>query len=306
MHTRFRYSIALLLAGSTLVFNACAPGDTSKEVRALNENRPVGGPFTAQLAFEYRQLANALSKHFFNFDSPDAFHFARKGTLAAAGENVMPEPLNDWKLQASTMEPLRIARGRLIQAFDNAGREIAPTEMAKAQVAFDCWLENQEDKWIRTDFNCRRLFDQNMQKVESKLYAMPQPAMPPMDLYTGIAPDPSAPMAPETAKYLIFFDFDQYMLSSDANIILDTVASEIQRQTLDGVTVVGHADRSGSESYNDKLSLRRADAVKAGLLSRGVPPALIRVNARGENEPMVETPDNIREPANRRAEITFQ
>jgi OOP family OmpA-OmpF porin len=299
-------SFSVLLASAALLsLSACAPGDTEGEVKALRETPEVGSPFTKALAHEYRRLANGLYGGW--LDSPDAYHFARKGLTAAAGEVVMPEPMSDWRLQERHLEPLRVARGRLINAFDNAGREISPYELGMAQVAFDCWLEQQEDGWYNSDPSCRQTFEQSMAAAEARLNTLPVPPMPPMDLYTGIAPDPSSPplMLAEDAKYLIFFDFDRSDLSADAGTILDTVAQEISRQTLDAVVIVGHADRSGSNEYNDKLSMRRAESVRQGLIWRGVPTNLIQVRARGENEPMVATDDNVREPANRRAEITF-
>ncbi|MES2729769.1 MAG: OmpA family protein [Pseudomonadota bacterium] len=279
-------------------------GCGTPELDALRETRAVGNPFSTQLANEYRMLGNGLKRSL--FDAPDADHFARKGMIAASGENVMPEPINDWHVKASQIEPFRVARGRLIRAFDLGGREIAATDTAKAQVAFDCWLEQQEDKYINPTPPCRAQFATHMTNAESKLTSMPVPPMPPMDLYEGVAADPSAPMDPSLAKYLVFFDFDKTALATDSNAILDAVADEIRSQRLAGVVIVGHADRAGSEAYNDRLSQKRAAAVRQGLESRGVPADLISTQSRGENDPMVATRDNIREPANRRAEITFR
>ncbi len=67
----------------------------------------------------------------------------------------------------------------------------------------------------------------------------------------------------------------------------------------------GHADRSGSADYNVGLSQRRADAVKAYLGGRGVPDGAMSTEAFGESRPLVETADGVREPQNRRVEITF-
>ena len=70
--------------------------------------------------------------------------------------------------------------------------------------------------------------------------------------------------------------------------------------------VVGHTDSSGSTRYNDKLSKRRANSVKDGLVARGVPAEWIREESRGESDLLVKTADNVREPANRRAQITLE
>ena len=70
--------------------------------------------------------------------------------------------------------------------------------------------------------------------------------------------------------------------------------------------MAGHADRSGSAQYNQRLSQRRADAVAAELVARGVPRNIIMVSAYGESRPLVPTADGVREPQNRRVEIVLR
>jgi outer membrane protein OmpA-like peptidoglycan-associated protein len=85
------------------------------------------------------------------------------------------------------------------------------------------------------------------------------------------------------------------------------VAKEIkQRDDVKAVKVVGHTDTSGPEDYNMELSLRRARAVRDALAERGIPRDMIEIDNKGEKELLVPTPDSVREPANRRAKITFE
>ena len=72
------------------------------------------------------------------------------------------------------------------------------------------------------------------------------------------------------------------------------------------ITATGHTDRSGPESYNMALSLRRANAVKDALVRDGVPAPAITVIGKGETQPLVQTADGVREPQNRRVEIVIQ
>ena len=72
------------------------------------------------------------------------------------------------------------------------------------------------------------------------------------------------------------------------------------------IGVVGHADRSGSNEYNVGLSQRRAQAVADLLVSMGVPRTSIQITARGEEQPRVPTADGVREPQNRRVEMTVR
>ena len=69
------------------------------------------------------------------------------------------------------------------------------------------------------------------------------------------------------------------------------------------VVLSGYTDASGSESYNLKLSQRRAESVKKRLVEKGVKAAAITLFAYGESSPTVKTPDGKKEKTNRRVEI---
>ncbi len=72
------------------------------------------------------------------------------------------------------------------------------------------------------------------------------------------------------------------------------------------VIIEGHADRSGSQSYNTALSGRRARAVRDEMVRLGIPASAISVQAFSEDRPAVETPDGVREPLNRRVEAIIE
>ncbi|MDE2336648.1 MAG: OmpA family protein, partial [Alphaproteobacteria bacterium] len=72
------------------------------------------------------------------------------------------------------------------------------------------------------------------------------------------------------------------------------------------IHVAGYTDTSGSERYNMKLSLRRAEAVRRYLVEHGVDAKKITVQGHGEHDLLVPTGGNVREPRNRRAQITFE
>ena len=289
------------LAGTT---TACTAFTSFSEVEALNEAQAVGSPFTQALASEYRDYANSELKDM--FDYPDALHFARKGLAAAAGDVVLPEPVSDWNLSESHIQELAAARGRLIVAYDLGGREVAPQIAAKAQAKFDCWIEGQEENWHDAggEQACKDDFLRYMNELEGML--QPPPAAAPEVIDDGAFDvDPNAPMAAENAMYLVFFNWDSYELGSGALNVLDAVADEVAKNPPTTINVVGHTDTSGSQSYNQRLAFKRANAVKDALAQRGVDANLVMVDAKGENELLVDTPDNIREPANRRVNISF-
>jgi len=293
--------VAGLLALSTTT--GCTAFSSFSEVDALNEAEAVGSPFTQALAGEYRAYSNSELKDM--FDYPDALHFARKGLAAASGDVVLPEPVSDWNLSESHLQELGAARGRLIVAYDLGAREIAPELSARAQAKFDCWIEQQEENWQDSDINsCKAEFIEAMNQLEGSLQPAPAvveatPALSPFDV------DASAPMAAENAMYLVFFNWDSSNLGSGALNVLDAVAEQVAKNPPNSLNVTGHTDTSGSTTYNERLANKRSAKVKAALIERGVPADLINTGAMGENDLLVATPDNVREPANRRVNISF-
>ncbi len=304
----------VLVGCSVLTLAACTGFSGSKEIEALNEARAVGSPFTQQLAAEYRDFANSEQNTM--FDYADALHFARKGLAAAAGEIVLPEPVSDWNLNADDINAMSGARARLMAAYDAGAREIAPREAAMAQGRFDCWIEAQEEHSapLPGTMSCQQGFDDVMNVLEGLVKApvdvapvMPAPAND--DMMAPVAPmamDASQPMATKDAIYLVFFDFDRSSVLPAGQSVVSSAVAEMKKRTVTTVTVVGHADTAGSKTYNKRLSLKRANAVKAELVAQGIDPKTIRVDHKGEDELMVPTPDGVREPANRRTVVTFE
>src|SRR3546814_620340 len=114
------------------------------------------------------------------------------------------------------------------------------------------------------------------------------------------------PVVCEPGPYIVYFDWDQSAITPEAASTLDNAISAYN-QGCSGqqVMLAGHADRSGSATYNVGLSQRRADAVKAYLTARGVADTAVTTEAFGETRPAVATADGVRNDQNRRVEITY-
>jgi outer membrane protein OmpA-like peptidoglycan-associated protein len=106
--------------------------------------------------------------------------------------------------------------------------------------------------------------------------------------------------------YLVFFDWDRADLTDRARQIIGDAAQNARNTRSTRIEVSGHADRSGTPQYNQRLSQRRAEAVAAELVRQGVARNEIGVQAFGESRPLVPTADNVREPQNRRVEIVLR
>jgi outer membrane protein OmpA-like peptidoglycan-associated protein len=135
----------------------------------------------------------------------------------------------------------------------------------------------------------------------------PPPAAPPAP---APAPAPAAQPAPPpppqiTRSFLVFFDWDKSDITAQAQAVIQQAVENHKKGAYTRIVLTGHADRSGPDAYNMRLSQRRADAVKEAMRALGVNSANISTVARGESEPLVQTADGVREPQNRRVEIIF-
>ena len=106
-----------------------------------------------------------------------------------------------------------------------------------------------------------------------------------------------------SSSFVLYFKSDTTDLTAESEPELPRIFAEIDRRQGVEVVVIGHTDRSGELGYNDRLSLERAEAIRAWLIGKGVKPEISTVAGRGEREPLVATADGVREARNRRVEI---
>jgi OmpA-OmpF porin, OOP family len=118
------------------------------------------------------------------------------------------------------------------------------------------------------------------------------------------APVATAPAPART--YLVFFDWNQAALTDRARGVISEAAANAPRVGTTRIEVSGHTDTSGSATYNQGLSMRRAEAVAAELERRGIPRSQMVLQAFGQTRLLVPTADNVREPQNRRVEIVLR
>ena len=128
------------------------------------------------------------------------------------------------------------------------------------------------------------------------------PAAPP-PVAAPPAPPPAA-VAPQKQMFIVFFEFDKSSLTADGRRVVDAAAAAF-KSGKSGVAIAGYTDLAGTQQYNLALSRRRADTVKAALVRDGVPAAAIDEKWFGKQNPRVPTADGVREPQNRRVEITM-
>ncbi|MBC7430609.1 MAG: OmpA family protein [Rubritepida sp.] len=132
-------------------------------------------------------------------------------------------------------------------------------------------------------------------------YAFNQPAP-----FVPVVAAPAAPVQQVARTYLVFFDWNRADLTDRARQIIADAAAARTSARATRIEVAGHADRSGTDRYNQALSLRRAEAVASELTRRGVSRSDIGIQGFGESRPLVSTADGVREPQNRRVEIVLR
>ena len=181
---------------------------------------------------------------------------------------------------------------KLLQLLAIAG--IAISSSAFAQKSVDNWVNSSGTAWKNgTNELCWRNSNWT-----------PATAAPGCD--GAIAAKPKA--APQAAAKVTLnadalFDFDKSVLKPAAKASLDSLAGKVKSLTLEVIVAVGHTDSIGTDAYNQKLSIRRAEAVKKYLVSQGIEAKRIYVEGKGESQPVADNKTKEGRAKNRRVQI---
>ena len=100
-----------------------------------------------------------------------------------------------------------------------------------------------------------------------------------------------------------FFDFDKAVLKPEGKVKLDDLVGKIKAINLEVIIAVGHTDSVGVDAYNQKLSVRRSEAVKAYLVTKGIEKNRVYTEGKGEKQPVADNKTPEGRAKNRRVEI---
>jgi OmpA-OmpF porin, OOP family len=145
--------------------------------------------------------------------------------------------------------------------------------------------------------------------VAAKAAPAPAPAPAPIVAPAPVAkPAPApvpAPVAAAKVTYAAdaFFDFDKSVLKPEGKAKLDDLVGKVKDINLEVIIAVGHTDAVGSDAYNQKLSVRRSEAVKAYLVSKGIEKNRVYTEGKGEKQPVADNKTSEGRSKNRRVEI---
>ncbi|HSV79795.1 MAG TPA: OmpA family protein [Ramlibacter sp.] len=135
----------------------------------------------------------------------------------------------------------------------------------------------------------------------------PVVAAPPPPAVVPPPPPPPPPAPPAATKVTYaadaFFDFDKAVLKAEGRAKLDDLVGKIKDISLEVIIAVGHTDSVGTDAYNQRLSVRRAEAVKAYLVSKGIEKNRVYTEGKGEKQPVADNKTSEGRAKNRRVEI---
>jgi OOP family OmpA-OmpF porin len=182
----------------------------------------------------------------------------------------------------------------------NLAAFVATAALATAAMAqnVDNWRDASGDVWKNSTGLCWR--DANW---------TPATAAPGCDGAVAAAPKAPAAAAPVAAASKVtyaadaFFDFDKSVLKPAGKAKLDDLVAKVKGINLEVIIAVGHTDSVGSDAYNQKLSVRRAESVKAYLVSKGIEKNRIYTEGKGEKQPVADNKTKEGRAKNRRVEI---
>ena len=245
--------------------------------------------FSRELADQYDYYAQFETEPL--YDAGDMAYYHDKAHRAVTGIDVQPEDPADWNV--ATPE-LKNAYDMLqIALVPDAKKVTRPIAAAQAQSAYDCWVEQTQEKWIptRQGLACRARF----YEAFCRMYGG-------NCIGTKIEATTIARM---DRIYRVFFATNSVALNAAAKKAV-TQAAIAYKHGAKEILVAGHADRVGKADANQALSQRRSRAVAKALEAKGVPAKAIHLKSFGEAQPLVETPDNVPNQNNRRALIVVR
>ena len=279
------FRVALASAG--LIFLV---GCAGTELQKAEKMSPQGSSYDRSLYDGYV----ALSEGEYNEgDYKDSDHFAMRAMEAGSGKNVQPEMISSRNLPEDKVNELTQARLRLMTAMSSGAADEKPMEAVDAQIAFDCWMQEQEENIQPNDIAaCRDQFMASLAMLEEQ----PEVAVVPPP------PEPEPMLEPQA--YTVLFDFDGAELTPDARAMLADVVKAAKKDEYDVIDISGYTDLVGGESYNQVLSEQRANSVINFLVDSGIEAGKIVGRGLGKADPVV--PVEAPEMRNRRVEIKLE
>ncbi len=262
--------------------------------------------FQEHLHNEYREKAKFEAEEMHDWNS--AKLYSEKALMSLTTDKIYPEEISYWKIPEKKLNEIKTAYENLMTIYEDA-KMYDPFNLAIAISSLDCWSEQQEENWQTWDINkCKEDFLNSMHIIYEKISTDKKNQNILINQDTKLDSSLKNEITVVTKNkdtdiiQIIYFDFDKFNLSNVSKnkikLFINSNGNKINEYL-----IVGHTDTKGSKNYNMSLSINRAKVVKELLIDYGINNNRIKILGRGEESLAVYTPDETRQPANRRVEI---
>ena len=281
----------------------------SASYKELNGNNYTSkNLFNRTIIEQYKLYADFEAKEMHDWNS--AKLYSEKAIKSYKGEEIKPEPIQNWRIKKDKLPELLNAYNDLMLIYKK-GIKNDPKNLAIAISSLDCWAEQQEENWQINDIEeCKKRFLNSIEEInlniskneKEKKLDTPDTAIVVAKEKKLDTSDTAIVVVVENdiIEKIIYFDFDSFEMNlKDINNIRLYILNNKNKKFI----IIGHTDTKGSKEYNDKLSLKRAWAVRDLMINLGVEINQIKIIAKGENDLAVFTADEIANPDNRRVVI---
>ncbi len=275
-----------------------------KQLSKIENKEPKN--FQDHLLSEYKKRATFEAEEMHDWNS--AKLYSEKALRSLETDEIYPEEISYWKLPKENIKEIRIAYDNLMTIYNDA-KKIDPLNLAKAISSLDCWSEQQEENWQTWDINsCKDDFLNAMHSIYEKISTQENEQETSSEKDNNLEKETKNEVTIVTKNknkellQIIYFDFDQFNLSE---VSKDKIKKFLNNygNDINEYLVVGHTDTKGTNIYNLSLSIKRAEVVKEILINYGINQSSIKILGKGEETLAVDTPDDTKQPANRRVEI---
>ena len=291
-----------LLLISIFIITACS----SSYERLETIDFKTSNNFSKNLVKFYKEKAIFEAKEMHDWNS--AKLYSEKALKAIEGEEIQPQEIDYWNIPKKNVLQIQKSYNNLMEIYNEA-KIIDPYNLAKAISSLDCWAEQQEEEWQIWDINkCRDDFLNSMHLIYKKITESNKNENKKSQSQNNINSENGSVSVVtknenEKIMHIIYFDFDKSNLSETSKNKIQIFLDEV-RDKIKNYIIVGHTDTKGTKEYNLNLSQKRALAIKDILIEMGIKKENLRVLGKGEEMLAVPTKDEVKHPANRRAEIT--
>jgi len=297
-----KFKLLLPIISLLIFLGGCSA--SYKQLSKMENKEPKN--FQEHLLSEYKKRASFEAEEMHDWNS--AKLYSEKALKSLETDEIYPEEISYWKIPEENINEIKIAYDNLMTIYKDA-KSIDPFNLARAISSLDCWSEQQEENWQTWDINsCKNDFLNAMHNIYEKISSQENEQETSNNKDNNLENETKNEVTIVTKNenkelmQIIYFDFDQFNLSE---VSKDKIKKFLNNygSVINEYLVVGHTDTKGTNKYNLSLSIKRAEVVKEILINYGIQQSSIKILGKGEESLAVDTPDDTKQPANRRVEI---